>query len=175
MTQLDPDTLSTLMDQFGQDVWNYAYFLTKSRAACDDITQDVFIQVYHHVDSFRGEASVKTWLLAITRNMSRNYLRTAFIRKALLVDIVIPRGTGRSAEDTFLEEEAANEIWKKVFLLPVKLREALVLQAKYQLSVSEISDILKVPQGTVKSRLFAARKRMKRLLTEYQEGERVRV
>ncbi|MBH5316311.1 sigma-70 family RNA polymerase sigma factor [Paenibacillus sp. GSMTC-2017] len=154
------------MDQYGQDVWNFAYFLTKNRNASDDITQDVFIQVYNHVDSFRGEASIKTWLLTITRNISRNFLQTAFIRKVLLVDIVTSKGTCRSAEELFIEEEAANEIWKKVFMLPTKYREVLVLQAKYQLSISEISDILKLPQGTVKSRLFEARNKMKQSLSK---------
>lgn len=163
---MDSVSLNHLMDQYGQDVWNYAFFLTKNRNAADDITQDVFIQVYNHVDSFRGEASIKTWLLTITRNMSRNFLQTAFIRKVLLVDIVKSIGSSRSAEEMYIEEEAANEIWKKIFKLPTKYREVLVLQAKYQLSIAEISDILKIPQGTVKSRLSDARKKMKQLLTK---------
>lgn len=169
MTKLDSYTLNLIMDQYGQDVWNYAFLLTNNRTASDDITQDVFFQVYHHVDTFRGEASIKTWLLTITRNISRNYLRTAFFRRVLLVDSVIPKGSSRSAEEQFIEEEAANEIWRKVFKLPTKYREVIVLQAKYQLSIKEISEILKLPQGTIKSRLFEARKRMKRLLTGKEE------
>lgn len=169
MNNLDPSTLNLMMDQYGQDIWNYAYFLTKNRSMSDDITQDVFLKVYSNIQSYRGESSLKTWLLAITRNVSRNHLHTAFIRKVLLVDLVLPPGTGRSAEDEFLENEAANEIWKNVFKLPAKHREVIVLQAKYQLSIQEMSDILGIPQGTVKSRLSDARRKMRKLIAQ-EEG-----
>ncbi|MBW7475844.1 RNA polymerase sigma factor [Paenibacillus oenotherae] len=163
---MDPFTLDELMKQYGQEVWNFAFFLTKNSSMADDITQDVFLQVYRHISSFRGEASVKTWLLRITRNISCNYRNTAFFRKVLLVDTAVSKEYSRSAEQSFLEKEAANHVWKQVFNLPVKFREVLVLHAKYQLSISDIAHILKIPEGTVKSRLFGARKRMSALLKE---------
>lgn len=169
LSNMNPSTLSLIMEQYGQDIWNYAYFLTKNRSMSDDITQDVFLRVYYHIKSFRGEASLKTWLLTITRNISRNHLHTAFVRKVLLVDFVLTQGTGRSAEDEYLENEAASDIWKKVFKLPTKHREVLVLQAKYQLTIPEISEILNLPQGTVKSRLSDARRKMKKLLAQERE------
>jgi RNA polymerase sigma-70 factor, ECF subfamily len=167
LADMDSFTLDNLMEQYGQDVWNYAYFITKNLNLTDDITQDVFLQAYRHVSTFRGESSVKTWLLKITRNISYNYLHSAFFRKVLLVDLISPpKEYGDSAEKVFLEKETANEIWKKIFKLPTKYREVIVLQAKYELSLSEISSILKIPEGTVKSRLFGARKRMSILLKE---------
>jgi RNA polymerase sigma-70 factor (ECF subfamily) len=167
LADMDSFTLDNLMEQYGQDVWNYAYFITKNRNLTDDITQDVFLKAYRHVSTFRGESSVKTWLLKITRNISYNYLHSAFFRKVLLVDLISPpKEYSDSAEKVFLEKETANEIWKKILKLPSKYREVIVLQAKYELSLSEISNILKVPEGTVKSRLFGARKRMSILLKE---------
>ncbi|MHA7966962.1 RNA polymerase sigma factor [Paenibacillus sp. CAU 1782] len=160
---MDPLTLESLMTKYGQDVWNYAFFITKNRVMSDDITQDVFIQVYRHVTSFRGEASVKTWLMKITRNISYNYRNSAFFKKVFLINIVSDEHY-HSAEQSFIEKEATNAVWTQVFNLPTKYREVLVLHAKYQLSLKEIADILKIPQGTVKSRLFAARKRMSVLL-----------
>ncbi|CAH1216354.1 ECF RNA polymerase sigma factor SigM [Paenibacillus plantiphilus] len=166
LAEMDPFTLDELMTQHGQEVWNFAYFLTKNRSMADDITQDVFLQVYRHVTSFRGEASIKTWLLKITRNISHNYRNTAFIRKVLLVDVAVSKEYSRSAEQAFLEKETANHVWRQVFNLPVKFREVLVLHAKYELSMSDIAHILKIPEGTVKSRLFGARKKMSALLKE---------
>lgn len=163
---MDPWTLEDLMAKYGQDVWNYAYCLTKNRSMADDITQDVFLQAYRHITSFRGESSVKTWLLKISRNISCNYRNSAFFRKVLLIDIIIPKESNRSAEQSFLEQEAANEVWKQVFHLPKKYREPLVLHAKYQLSLQEIANILKIPEGTVKSRLFGARNRLSIRLKE---------
>jgi RNA polymerase sigma-70 factor (ECF subfamily) len=166
IVDMDPYTLENLMERFGQDVWNFAYFLTKYRSMTDDITQDVFLQAYLHVTSFRGEASVKTWLLKITRNISYNYRKSAFFRKVLLVDVVLSKDNNQSAENAFIEKEASNDVWRQVFTLPTKFREVLVLHAKYQLSLMEIAQVLKIPEGTVKSRLFTARKKLSILLKE---------
>lgn len=118
IAEMDPVTFDNLMKEFGQDVWSFAYLICKKRDMADDITQDVFLQAYRHVSSFRGEASLKTWLLKITRNISYNYRNTAFIRKVLLVGFVENAGVYPSAEEDFLEKESANEVWKSVFNLP---------------------------------------------------------
>ncbi|MGM0883146.1 MAG: RNA polymerase sigma factor [Bacillota bacterium] len=166
ITEMDPCTLDNLMKEYGQDVWNFAYLICKKRDMADDITQDVFLQAYRHMSSFRGEASLKTWLLKITRNISYNYRNTAFIRKVMLVDFVEPEGAYPSAEEAFLEKESTNEVWKSVFDLPAKYREVILLDAKHQFSVIEIAHILGVAEGTVKSRLFRARKKLSVMLTK---------
>ncbi|QAY68512.1 RNA polymerase sigma factor [Paenibacillus protaetiae] len=171
MANMDSATLEKLMSAFGQDVWNFAYSLTKNRSMADDVAQDVFLQAYLHAASFRGESSVKTWLLRMTRNISYNYRKSAFIRKVLLVEAVKSRGHAASAEQAFLENEASNEVWIRLLSLPAKYREALLLQAKYELSLTEIAQVLQIPEGTVKSRLFAARKKMSRLLKENYRHE----
>ncbi|QHW35092.1 sigma-70 family RNA polymerase sigma factor [Paenibacillus rhizovicinus] len=163
---MDTSILEELMQRYGQDVWSFAYSLTRSRMMADDVAQDVFLQAYLHVASFRGESSAKTWLLKITRNISLNYRKSAFVRKVLLIDAVIPKQQEHSAEQSFLEREASNEVWRQVLRLSNKYREVLVLHAKYQLSLPEIADVLKIPQGTVKSRLFGARKKLSLMLTE---------
>ena len=166
IVEMDSATLEDLMNTYGQDMWNFAYSLTKNRSMADDIIQDVFIQAYLNVTSFRGEASVKTWLLRITRNISYNYRKSAFIRKVLLVDVVMSRGQAYSAEKSFMENEAVHEVWKQLLRLPTKYREVLLLQAKHGLPLGEIAQILQIPEGTVKSRLFAARKKMSILLKQ---------
>ncbi|MFC3747319.1 RNA polymerase sigma factor [Paenibacillus sp. GCM10012306] len=163
---MDANTLESLMREYGQEVWNYAYLICRSRSMADDITQDVFLKAYRHLASFRGEASVKTWLLRITRNLSYNYRNSAFFRKTLLLDVIIPNGNQRSAEQAFLDEEATNEVWRQVFCLSAKHREVLLLHARHQLSLAEIASLLGVPEGTVKSRLFTARQKLSKLLKE---------
>ncbi|ANS76246.1 RNA polymerase subunit sigma-70 [Paenibacillus yonginensis] len=166
LANMDTNTLEHLMDHFGQDIWNFAYSLTKNRSMADDIAQDVFLQAFLNIASFRGEASVKTWLLRITRNVSYNYRKSAFFRRVLLVDVIRSRGQGNSAEQSYLEHEATNEVWRKLLSLPTKYREVLLLQAKYGLSLAEMAHILQIPEGTVKSRLYTARKKMFSLLKE---------
>ncbi|WP_378120721.1 RNA polymerase sigma factor [Cohnella sp. GCM10012308] len=160
MANLDPITFEALMHEYGQEVWNYAYSIVKNQSMAEDITQDVFLQVFRHVVSFRNESSMKTWLLKITRNISYNYRKSAFIRKVFLVGNVSLKESSRSAEQTYLDHEAANEVWTAVLKLPVKSREILILHAKYQLSIPEIAQLLDISEGAVRSRLFAARKKM---------------
>lgn len=57
MTEMDTLTLDELMDHYGQDVWNFAFFLTRNRSLADDIAQDVFLKAYVHIESFRAESS----------------------------------------------------------------------------------------------------------------------
>ncbi|WP_307544902.1 RNA polymerase sigma factor [Paenibacillus sp. V4I5] len=166
-------TLDELMKQYGQDVWNYAYFLVKNYEMTDDITQDVFLNVYRNITSYRGEATVKTWLLKITRNISYNYLNAAFFRKVTLLDFIERKEIQPSAEHTFLDQEIANGIWKMVLKLPAKFREVLILDAKYELSVMEIAKLLDVSVGTIKSRLFRARAKISAMLEEEIAYERV--
>jgi len=149
--------LRELMTAYGDDVWNYAFSICRRADLADDITQDVFLKVYRKLTSFRGESSVKTWLLTITRHTALDYKRSAFWRKVTLVDMVAPQGSHRSAEYEALEQMAVNEIWELVLSMPQKYREVLILFAHYQLSMKEIADILDLSVGTVKSRLHHAR------------------
>jgi RNA polymerase sigma-70 factor, ECF subfamily len=156
--------LNDLMTSFAGDVWNFAFSLTCSPELADDITQEVFIKVFHKLETFRGESSVKSWLLSITRNTVYDHKRSAFIRKVTLVDLIYDKGWYPSAETEVIKKLAANEIWEKVLSLPLKLREVLILTGHHNLSVKEIAIILDVAEGTVKSRIHRARKKASILL-----------
>jgi RNA polymerase sigma factor (sigma-70 family) len=159
--------LHDLMTAYGKDVWNFAYGMTRKWDQADDITQEVFIKAYRNLHTFRSESSIKTWLLSITRNTVLDYRKSAFVRKVTLVDSFTDRAQSRSAEQEVIESLAVNEMWKKVLALPVKYRETVILFAHYQMSMKEIAELLGVSEGTVKSRLFHARKKLARL----KEGE----
>jgi len=149
--------LRELMTAYGDDVWNYAFSICRRADVADDITQDVFLKVYRRLTSFRGESSVKTWLLTITRNTALDYKRSAFWRRVTLMDIIAPHGSHRSAEHEAMEQLTVNSIWELVLKQPAKYREVLILFAHHQLSMKEIADVLGISVGTVKSRLHHAR------------------
>ncbi|TVY07003.1 sigma-70 family RNA polymerase sigma factor [Paenibacillus cremeus] len=157
------------MTAYGKDVWNYAYSITHKRDQADDITQEVFLKVFRNLYSFRCESSVKTWLLAITRNMSLDYRRSAFLRKVVPIGFSPFESAGASAaasasaEEEALGKMALSDTWRLVLQLPVKYREVLVLFAHYQLSMKEMAEVLGVSEGTVKSRLFHARNKISKL------------
>ncbi|QHW31027.1 sigma-70 family RNA polymerase sigma factor [Paenibacillus rhizovicinus] len=165
---LDRDAvLNELMTAYGKDVWNFAYFITHSREMADDIAQDVFVKVYQQLYEFRGQSSIKTWLLAITRNTARDVLRSAWVRRVVLFDVFHSHTeTSPSAERESMDKLMAEEIWAVVLKLPRKLREVLLMNSHYGLSMKEMADVLHVSIGTVKSRLHRARTAVNRRLTQ---------
>lgn len=167
----DPNTLlDELMTVYGKEVWNYAYSITRKWDMADDITQEVFIKVYRHIDSFRRDASVKTWLLTITRNTAIDFQRSAFFRKVTLSDWLEEKGERRSVEHEMMEKWSVNEMWDMVLKLPAKYREAIILFAHHQLSMKEMADVLGVTEGTVKSRLFHARQKLSKMKEQIDHG-----
>jgi RNA polymerase sigma-70 factor (ECF subfamily) len=152
---LDNTGLQRLMEAYGDDVWNYAYFICKRRDLADDIAQEVFIKAYRNIGSFRGECTVKTWLLKITRNTAYSYRRKSLFRKVVLLEFI--SGVHPSAESEFLDRHLTDELWGIVLLLPMPYREVLILHALHGLSMEEIADALGIPEGTVKSRLHRGR------------------
>ncbi|MBW7455213.1 RNA polymerase sigma factor, partial [Paenibacillus sepulcri] len=57
-----------VMEEYGDDVWSYAYFLTGNKDTADELAQETFVKAFRRLASYRGESSVKTWLLVIARN-----------------------------------------------------------------------------------------------------------
>lgn len=156
-----------LMNAYGEKIWNYAFSLTRKREQADDITQEVFIKVYRNLFTFRSESSIQTWLFTITRNTAHSYRRSAFLRKITLVNYVESINTHKSAENEAMEKLGMRDIWEKVMLLPLKYREVIILFGHDQLSMQEISQVLGINEGTVKSRLHNARLKLLKL----KEGE----
>lgn len=149
--------LRDLMTAYGDDVWNYAFSLCRNPDLSDDIVQEVFLKVYRKLGTFRGESSIKTWLLTITRHTVYDMQRSSFWNRVKTSEFFHFMGTQPSAEHEAIEKFAISDIWTKVMALPVKYREVLVLYAHYQLSMKEMAEILHLSEGTVKSRLFHAR------------------
>lgn len=166
LVKMDDYTFDCLMSQYGQSVWNYAYFLTRQRQLADDVTQDTFIKAYLHIANFRGECTIQSWLFKIARNIALNYNRTAFLKRVTLVDKVERTGYIRSAEDDFLDRDTTNEIWRNVLELSTPYREVIILDAKYDMSLAEMAQLLGISVGTVKSRLHRARAKLSARLKE---------
>jgi RNA polymerase sigma-70 factor (ECF subfamily) len=160
--------LTDLMSEYGKDVWKYALFLTLNPNLADDIMQEVFIKVYEKMYSFRGQASVKTWLFTITRNVTRDHWKSAWSRKIVLLGSrpSLASSRLRSAEQEVLSQLEEQHIWRHVLELPSKLREILLLHIHHELTLAELAEILHISEGTVKSRLHRARSKMNKRLNE---------
>ncbi|KKC48150.1 MULTISPECIES: RNA polymerase sigma factor [Paenibacillus] len=156
--------LQDLMNHFGDDVWRFAYFLTRRADAADDLSQEVFLSAYTSLHAYRGDGSVKGWLLKITRNKALHYLQSAFVRKVTLTDMFKASGSAPGADTVFFDRMESRSLWEAVMSLPRKYRELLILDYHYGLSRRETADLLGVPEGTVKSRAHRARKKLAQML-----------
>lgn len=143
-------------------------FLTLSDSEfVDDISQDVFISVYHKLKEFRFESKFTTWLYRITVNKCRDYLRKKRVRS-----IFVPiKDSHENISSTGIHEDIdiPGLVRKAIERLPEKLKTPLVYRDIDGFSYNEIAEKLDCEVGTVKSRIFRARESLKALLEPYQK------
>lgn len=142
------------------------FFLTRSREQADDISQEVFLKAYRNIGKYRGHSTLKTWLLTITRNTAFSWRRNNFWRRFIPLGEQHTPGQARSAEKEAMGNQYVSRIWEIVMELPDKHREVLVLDIQQGLSIAEMSRMLGIAEGTVKSRLSRAREKVRAAIKE---------
>ena len=168
------ETLETLMRNYGNDVLRLAYFYVKEYHVAEDIFQDVFLRVNQHLDSFRGESNIKTWILKITINASKDYLKSAYHTKVKIITEEEERIP--TTEDDYEKIEKKNDLrYVREILkqMPEKYREILWLLYFEEKTIKEIAYLLGLQEGTVKSRAFRAKERFKKELRNYGKEEMI--
>lgn len=161
------NAFSELVVKHKEKVRNLVYLTLGDVDYVDDISQDVFISVYHKLKEFRFESKFTTWLYRITVNKCRDYLRKKRVRSIFvpMKEVDYERG-GRTNVDSM---DIPNLVRKAITKLPEKLKIPLVLRDIDGFSYQEIADKLECEVGTVKSRIFRARETLKVLLAPYQK------
>jgi RNA polymerase sigma-70 factor, ECF subfamily len=140
------------------------------RGLSEEILQDTMLAVWRGAGSFRGESSVRSWIIAIARRQARDRLRRLRLRVVddrLLADRPAP---DPGPEDVALERATATAVANATRDLRLAHREVLGLVFGAGLSLAETADVLKIPLGTVKSRLAAARAALAHALSEKGYG-----
>jgi RNA polymerase sigma-70 factor (ECF subfamily) len=155
---------STAMDQLIQrwqrKLWDHAFRLTGKREAAWDITQQSWLGIIKGLRKLRDPANFREWAYKITTNKSIDWIRKNSRARQINVDQIRDPQT-KAPDDTGIKE----------LLQKLDMRKRAVLSLHYfeQLSISEISTVLDIPKGTVKSRLVSARKELKELWQKYFE------
>jgi RNA polymerase sigma factor (sigma-70 family) len=152
---------------------NLARWLLRNEQDAEDVVQEAYLRAFRSFDGFRG-SNGRAWLLTIVRNTSYTLLRknhtvdltTTFDEEVHVVghESVSPAMILEHTEDAELMRNAIDR-------LPAEFREILTLRHQEDLSYKEIGDILKIPTGTVMSRLARARARLKEHLTTSMSQE----
>ena len=136
-------------------------------AQAEDAVQETFFKAWKHLDSFRGEAEERTWLMRIAMNTCKDLLKSSWFRN-----------TDRSVTPDSLPEGAApfeerdDSVTRAVMSLPPKLREVTLLRWYQGLSLEEMAKVMRLPRSTINYRLKNAKTMLKGELEEwYYEGE----
>lgn len=144
-----------------------AYLITGNMTDSEDVTQETFVKVWLHIRELKNDAGFKPWMMQI---LARTAYRTGRKSKREIPDdeaaIRMENRTDISSLDRMIQQEEAERISMAVKALPVKLRTVVVMHYYNLLSVKEIAQALGIMEGTVKSRLHTARKRMQRMLVD---------
>jgi RNA polymerase sigma-70 factor (ECF subfamily) len=171
----DTAAFGNLFDRHHRAVFRAALAALGSEAEADDVTQEAFVTAYRKLDTFRGDASFKTWLLTIAwrKALDRRASLTRWLRMTMseagfsnetIDPIEAVRSNDRSAEETLAADELQRHIRRLIGTLPRKLRDALLLAGSGEHSYEQIAHMLGVPVGTVKWRVSEARRVLRRKL-----------
>lgn len=158
-----PDALEKLMTCYGSQVLRTAFFYLGDRHLAEDISQEVFLRAYRSWQNFRGDSSVKTWLLKITVNLCRDKLRSKSSFEQPNDPVLLQRCLPVS-EDGVSERLNKAVVLKNVLALPLPYQEVLYHYYYLDLTTQKIAEVIGVSEGTIKSRLHRAKERLKELL-----------
>jgi RNA polymerase sigma-70 factor (ECF subfamily) len=160
----DRDAVEALYRQHVRRVWQYAYARTHDREAAADITQDTFVRVVRSVSTFEKRSKVSTWLFAVTRSATVDYLR-----RQRSVDSDEPRLLRIPANvepDPVEQQEAREHIRAAIRRLRPAMRDVIVLCELCELTTRDTASALNWSETRVRVTLHRARKRLADLLCE---------
>jgi RNA polymerase sigma-70 factor (ECF subfamily) len=164
----DESALETLVSRFQRPLYRLALSILEDPAEAEEAAQDALLAALGSLDSYRGDASINTWLHAITVNLCRSRLRKRQSGHRLweaLRTIFHLGGAGGEPdthpEETVIHHEADRALWEAVHALDEKHRLPVILRYYHDLPVAEIARILQVNEGTIHSRLSIARDRLR--------------
>ncbi len=157
--------IESLMRQYGNDVLRTAYMYVKDVHTAEDIFQDVFIKVSQKLSSFEGNSSIKTWIIRITINTCKDYLKSAWNRRVVTMMEYQEDAIVSESDYEEVEKQDRNQLIKNTVLsLPEKYRDVVLCVYFQDMTITEAASALGIAEGTAKSRLSRARLRLKEAL-----------
>ena len=169
----DPNAFEVLFKKYREQVARLVYSIVKHEALVQDIVQEVFLLVFRHLSKFRQRAAFKTWIYRITVNESLRQMERARrwqplpdgdAERSKIPSTLIVVENGESPERVLIDGEQKALVHDALNSIRPHHRTILVLYYLEDLSVQEIAEVLEIPEGSVKSRLFYARDGLRKVL-----------
>lgn len=177
----DQRAFRMLVERYQRKVYAVALGMLKNKEDARDVSQEAFVKVYRYLEHFKGDSSFYTWLYRITVNISIDVMRRKGHGRTEDVEFdermemdtaeanlgALGSRLGTNPQKSMLRKELAEKIQAAIEQVPEKHRAILLLREVEGMSYDDLARTLKIPKGTVMSRLFHARVKVQQILSEY--------
>lgn len=178
--QMTNAQLEQCIKDYGTDLYSFCRHLTRSSTEADDLYQDTFLKAVELGGKIEYDSNPKSYLLSIALRIWKNRRRKYAWRKRITEEKVLTEKVKSLAEETleaspeeqFIHSETNQMIRKAIEKLPERQKIIILLYYMEELPVAEIAAVVKIPVGTVKSRLYQARKSLEKELEDVLNEKR---
>ncbi|HPC33615.1 MAG TPA: RNA polymerase sigma factor [Syntrophales bacterium] len=162
----DASQFCQLVRQYHKKIYFFIRRYLSEKVVAEDLTQETFLDAYQSLSRFRGEVRFLSWLMGIALNKVRNYLSRAPERRfdMLCLDHLFGQTDGDDPLANVQQHEFVERLAGAVHSLSEELKTPFMLVCFEELSYTEAAQLLNVPEGTVKSRVFRARRQIMKIL-----------
>ncbi|MCB0479663.1 MAG: RNA polymerase sigma factor [Crocinitomicaceae bacterium] len=172
------EEFKTIYDLHADMVYNLCLNYLQNEEEAQDLTQEVFVKIFHQQEKFQGQSSMKTWIYRITVNACLDHLRKNKRKKRFGIRLSFSEpeneihtpGEFRHPGILLEDKEALKNLFQQINRLPENQKTALLLKTTEDLKNSEIAEIMKVSAKSVESLLGRARKNLEKFLEEARDG-----
>jgi len=182
----DAHAFETLFNRYGEMVCHHLTRIVRDRASADDLAQEVFLRVWDRAEQWNGEGPFRAWLFRIATHLAFNHLRSVHRRREQTLEAPRPPvdeedenpvpawmiDASTPGPDALLERAEQRGLLRRfIDELPEDKREVFRMIHDAEMEVREVAERLGIPEGTVKSRLYHARKQIAREWQDLENGQ----
>lgn len=169
----DKKAFELLVKKYERRIFHLIYRMTQDPSAVEPLAQEVFLKAYRALPSFRGQSQFYTWIYRIAINTCLSYTKRGHTEESCEVEADVntlaPPGEASGAhledpEQHLMRKEFYAQVLEAVQKLPEELRVSIILREFLGLNYEEIAEVAQIPLGTVRSRIFRGRARLRELL-----------
>ncbi len=173
----DENAFSVIVEKYEKFVYSAVWAELKNSDDAFDVSQEVFIRLYNAAGGFRCESTLKTWLFRMCKNCAYDYMRKFYKHKSISLSKIGNDGEDDGVEDIpseittdeqVIKKEKIRAVHRAINMLPDEQRDVIILRELEGLSYLEISKVLGIEEGTVKSRISRGREALKKFLEKYK-------
>lgn len=166
----DRDAFAQIVELYKDKIFQLAYRMTGNRQEAEDIAQETFLRVYANISQYNEEYKFSTWIYRIATNLCIDRARKKKADVSLDEEATGTTGldwysrvssTDKSPEETVVTQELQTYVQEAISQLPPKYRSIMILRYLEDLSLQEISELLKMPVTTIKTRIHRGREALR--------------